>query len=138
MNTIVQGKGRNELSAKVITGMEDMNWGGGSFTRQVSGISCLTEVLRAIGRNTDYVEVMGLSGAALKLTLNPGICPSGAAAHYDRIAARLQEGEACADFPWDKTFTPENRRLEAGILKQSLADERAAITEIERALESSV
>jgi len=68
------------MTAKIITGMENMDWGGGFFTRQVSGISCLTEVLRVTGRKTDYVEVMGLSGAAFKLTLNPGICPSGAVA----------------------------------------------------------
>ena len=80
MDTIVQGEEKNELTSKIIPGMENMDWGGGFFTRQVSGLACLTEVLRATGRKTDYVEVMGLSGAAFKLTLNPGICPSGAVA----------------------------------------------------------
>ena len=60
-----------------IRGLEAMDWGGSFFTRQESFMACFTEVLRCAGRETTYAEVMGLSGAAFKLTTGKdNWCPS--------------------------------------------------------------
>ena len=54
-----------------IAGMEDVDWGGSFFTREDSQVRCLVEALRCAGHGVDYAEVMGLSGAAFKLTMSP-------------------------------------------------------------------
>ena len=59
-----------------------------------------------------------------------------AADRYEAIARRLDAGKACVKHPWDESWTPENRAKEVSILRDSLADERAAVAEIEKALES--
>ena len=60
-----------------IRGLETMDWGGSFFTRQESFMACLVEVLRCAGREAAYAEVMGLSGAAVKLTTGTdNWCPS--------------------------------------------------------------
>ncbi len=56
-----------------IEGMEDVNWGGSFFTRQDSQVACLVEVLRCAGRDVTYADVMGLSGAAFKVTMAPNL-----------------------------------------------------------------
>ena len=54
-----------------IEGMEEVDWGGSFFTREDSQVRCLTEYLKCAGLEVDYVEVMGLSGAAFKVTMSP-------------------------------------------------------------------
>jgi RNA polymerase sigma-70 factor (ECF subfamily) len=66
-----------EFPQKVLAGLENMNWGGSFFRRQSSFMACFAEILRAAGKNATYAEVMGLSGAAFKLTIRPDLCPSG-------------------------------------------------------------
>jgi len=70
---------RFERSGKmaVVRGLEKMDWGGSFWTRQDSFMACFTEVLRCAGHDVTYAEVMGLSGAAFKLTTgDDNWCPS--------------------------------------------------------------
>ena len=57
-----------------------------------------------------------------------------AADRYAAIAKRMYDGRHCADYPWDESWTPDNRALEADIMAANLADERVAIDEIKAAL----
>ena len=59
-----------------------------------------------------------------------------AADRYERIARRLDEARDCVKHPWDKSWTPENRAKQSAILRESLEDERAAVDEIRKALET--
>ena len=73
------GASRFERSGRmaVIRGLEKMDWGGSFWARQDSFMACFTEVLRCTGRDVTYAEVMGLSGAAFKLTTGEdNWCPS--------------------------------------------------------------
>ncbi|KPK41865.1 MAG: hypothetical protein AMK72_14840, partial [Planctomycetes bacterium SM23_25] len=56
-----------------IEGMEKVNWGGSFFAREDSQARCLVEALRCAGHDVTYAEVMGLSGAAFKLTMAPNL-----------------------------------------------------------------
>ena len=38
--------------------------------------------------------------------------------------------------PWDQSWTAENRKIQADILRDNLADEEKAIAEIEKALKA--
>ena len=70
---------RFERSGKmaVIRGLEKMDWGGSFWARQDSFMACFTEVLRCAGHDVTYAEVIGLSGAAFKLTTgDDNWCPS--------------------------------------------------------------
>ena len=70
---------RSERSSPtaVIRGLEKMDWGGSFWTRQDSFMACFTEVLRCAGRDVTYAEVVGMSGAAFKLTTGEdNWCPS--------------------------------------------------------------
>ncbi|MFO7956157.1 MAG: M56 family metallopeptidase [Candidatus Brocadiia bacterium] len=66
-------KVRREGGKVWIEGMEDVDWGGSFFTREDSQARCLVEALRCFGRDADYVDVLGLSGAAFKLTMAPNL-----------------------------------------------------------------
>ena len=57
-----------------------------------------------------------------------------AAEKYAAVAARMYDGRHCIDHPWDESWTPENRAIEADIMAANLADERVAIEEIKAAL----
>ncbi|MFH1569666.1 MAG: M56 family metallopeptidase, partial [Gemmatimonadota bacterium] len=57
-----------------------------------------------------------------------------AADRYDRIGQRLWNGRACVAHPWEESWTPANRAIEADILEACLADEREAVARIEAAL----
>jgi len=59
-----------------------------------------------------------------------------AADRYEAVAQRLDAGKDCVKAPWDKSWTPENRATESALLRACLADERAAVAEIAKALES--
>ena len=56
-----------------IEGMEGVNWGGSFFTREDSQVRCLVEALRCAGHDVSYADVMGMSGAAFKLTMEPNL-----------------------------------------------------------------
>lgn len=72
MNVTVRSVRRQD--GKVwIDGMEDVDWGGSFFTREDSQARCLMETLKCAGREVDYADVMGLSGAAFKLTMAPNL-----------------------------------------------------------------
>ncbi|MFH1571830.1 MAG: hypothetical protein ABIL09_27820, partial [Gemmatimonadota bacterium] len=60
---------RRENGTVWIEGMEGVDWGGSFFAREDSQVRCLVEALRGAGRDVTYAEVMGLSGAAFKLTM---------------------------------------------------------------------
>ena len=62
---------KREAGRVWIEGMEEVDWGGSFFTREDSQVRCLTEYLKCAGLEVDYVEVMGLSGAAFKVTMSP-------------------------------------------------------------------
>ena len=57
-----------------------------------------------------------------------------AAVRYRMVSQRLLAGKDCVEHPWETSWTPENRAVEADIMRQNLADERAAVAEIEKAL----
>lgn len=57
-----------------------------------------------------------------------------AAERYAGVSGRLLAGRSCIAQPWEESWTPANRAAEADIMRQNLADERAAIGEIECAL----
>lgn len=57
-----------------------------------------------------------------------------AADRYRSIFERMWDGQDCVAWPWDENWTPENRAIEAQIMRDNLADERAAIAQIEKAL----
>ena len=57
-----------------------------------------------------------------------------AAERYANVSARLLAGRSCIAQPWEESWTPQNRQAEAEIMRDNLADERAAIGEIEQAL----
>ena len=57
-----------------------------------------------------------------------------ASRRYRAICDRLLAGRDCVVHPWDESWTPENRAIEAQIMRDNLADERAAVAEIEKAL----
>ncbi len=59
-----------------IRGLETLDWGGSFFQRQESFMTALTPILRAAGHGVDFEVVMGLSGAAFKLSINQPWCPS--------------------------------------------------------------
>jgi hypothetical protein len=62
---------RREHGKVWIEGMEKVDWGGSFFGREDSQVRCLVEALRCAGHDVGYAEVMGLSGAAFKLTMTP-------------------------------------------------------------------
>ena len=76
-------------SSNVIHGLEGLDWGGGPLTRQVSGITVLTAALQAADCHLDYVDVMGMSGAAFKLTMYRDWCPSAACFELDNSVTSL-------------------------------------------------
>ncbi len=53
--------------------MEGVNWGGSFFAREDSQARCLVEALRCAGQKVSYADVMGLSGAAFKITMAPNL-----------------------------------------------------------------
>ena len=57
-----------------------------------------------------------------------------ASRRYRAICDRLLTGRDCVVHPWDVSWTPENRAIEAQIMRDNLADERVAIAEIVRVL----
>jgi RNA polymerase sigma factor (sigma-70 family) len=57
-----------------------------------------------------------------------------AADGYLAIYQRLWDGQSCVMWPWEENWTPENRAVEAQILRECLAEERRAVSEIEAAL----
>ena len=57
-----------------------------------------------------------------------------AADGYAAVAKRMYDARHCVDHPWDESWTPENRAIEADIMAANLADERVAIDEIKAAL----
>ena len=59
-----------------------------------------------------------------------------AADRYEGIGQRLWDGRDCVKHPWDENWTLENRTWEAGLLRESLVDERAAVAEISAALQA--
>jgi hypothetical protein len=63
-------------SSTVIHGFEELDYGGGPLTRQVSGVAVLTAALQACGEDVTYADVMGISGAAFKLHMGDQWCPS--------------------------------------------------------------
>ena len=67
---------RRRGAETVITGLEHLDWGGSFFRRQESMITCLAAAYQAAGRKTSFEEVMGISGAAFKLTMRRPWCPS--------------------------------------------------------------
>lgn len=77
------------------------------------------EYLRAVAGEFD-------GGAAGRLTAAGG--------RYDRVARRMLDGRACVAQPWKESWTPENRAIQADIMRQNLADERVAIGELEQFL----
>ncbi len=56
-----------------IDGLQEMDWGGAIFRREDSQVACLVEVLRSAGEDVTYADVMGLSGAAFKMTMSPNL-----------------------------------------------------------------
>jgi RNA polymerase sigma-70 factor, ECF subfamily len=116
-----------EFAHKVLAGLEEMNWGGSFFGRQSSFIACFVEILRAAGKDATYDEVMGLSGAAFKLTIAPDLCPSGGGAGvgfncnllalqtygytYDDIDLDEKEDPDC----WERARAAVIASIEAGI-----------------------
>ena len=76
-------------SNNIIHGFEGLDWGGEPLRRQVSGITVLTATLRAAGYHLDYADVMGMSGAAFKLTMYEDWCPSAACFEFDNSIASL-------------------------------------------------
>jgi len=77
----------------------------------------------------DYLRLIAdeLGGEASKHLL-------AAAQKYGNVAERMYDGRHCIDHPWDESWTPENRTIEADIMAANLADERVAIDEIKAAL----
>ena len=61
-----------------------------------------------------------------------------ASRRYRNICDRLLAGRDCVVHPWDQSWTPENRAIEAQIMRDNLADERVAVAEIEKALAAMV
>ncbi|KKL88922.1 hypothetical protein LCGC14_1919850 [marine sediment metagenome] len=57
-----------------------------------------------------------------------------AAERYASVSSRLLAGRACVAYPWAESWTAENRAIQADIMRENLADERAAMGEIDRAL----
>ena len=57
-----------------------------------------------------------------------------AAGRYAAVSARLLAGRACVAHPWDESWTPENRAIQAETMRQNLADERVAVEELEQSL----
>jgi hypothetical protein len=57
-----------------------------------------------------------------------------AAGCFARVARRLDGARPLMDFPWDLSWTPQNREREAALMERNLEDERAAIALIEQAL----
>jgi|APSaa5957512576_1039674.scaffolds.fasta_scaffold245810_1 hypothetical protein len=57
-----------------------------------------------------------------------------AADRYGAIAQRLDAGKNCVIWPWEETWTPENRAMGVGLMRQNLADGRMAIAQLEAAL----
>ena len=64
---------RREDGKVWIEGMEGVNWGGSFFAREDSQARCLVEALRCAGQDVTYSDVMGLSGAAFKITMAPNM-----------------------------------------------------------------
>jgi len=64
---------RRDAEKVWIDGLQEMDWGGATFNRQDSQVACLVEVLRCAGQDVTYADVMGLSGAAFKLTISPNL-----------------------------------------------------------------
>ncbi len=64
---------RHEDGKVWIEGMEGVNWGGSFFGREDSQARCLVEALRCAGQDVTYSDVMGLSGAAFKITMAPNL-----------------------------------------------------------------
>ncbi len=64
-----------EFAERVIGGLEQVRWGAGE--RENSVIGALAAALDAMGEETSYEELMGLSGAAFRIQMHqPRWCPS--------------------------------------------------------------
>ncbi len=57
-----------------------------------------------------------------------------AGGRYRSVMERLLAGRDCVAHPWRESWTPENRAIEADIMRRNLADKKVAITEIEEVL----
>lgn len=64
--------------------------------------------------------ILGFSGV-ISTTL------ASAGARYRNIPERLLAGRDCTAVPWDASWTPENRAIEAKIMQDKLADEQVAM-----------
>ena len=53
---------------------------------------------------------------------------------YRSVMERLLAGRDCVAHPWKESWTPENRAVEADIMRRNLADEKVAIAAIEEVL----
>ncbi len=66
----------DDFANKLIHGLETVRWGAGE--RENSGIGALAAALRAMGEDTSYEYLMGISGAAFRLQMRkPDWCASG-------------------------------------------------------------
>lgn len=90
---------------------------------------CYSQLLTSREAASEYLRgIAGEFGAEVADHLRT------AADGYARIASRLWEGRNCVKHPWEESWTPENRAKEGEVMRQNLADERAAISRLEAAL----
>ena len=75
-----------------------------------------------------------LRGVADELAGDAGVHLAAAAERYQQISDRLSAARGAMAYPWDRSWTAENREIQARALEAGRDDERAAIDEIERAL----
>lgn len=100
---------------------EDMNLHGNAY--------CYAILLTARTAAADYLaEIAAEFDGAIAEAIGR------AAALFRDISERLLAGRGCTAEPWEVSWTPENRAIEAEIMRANRADEEAAIARIERAL----
>lgn len=109
----------------------------------IAGLEVAREDVSLHGNAFSYSQLLTSRDAAAAYLhgiadeLGPGAQPHlrEAAERYADVAARLWEGRSCVEHPWDVSWTPENRSLQAELMRQSLADERLAVAGLEATLE---
>lgn len=83
------------MSTKIIQGIDPLAWGKSGET---SFIASLTNIMKALGKSTSYIELMFMSGAAFRMQMSEDWCLS-SGDWYDRSRTLHHLGYSTTNYP---------------------------------------